>query len=57
MREDCRTINVYSTMENVAIPTFFCTIPALEEALGIESLLGLSRIVRNVAVYYALVFS
>jgi hypothetical protein len=49
MEEDFKTINVCSAVEHVAVSNFFCTIPGLEEALGIESLLCLGRVVRNIS--------
>jgi hypothetical protein len=49
MEKDSKTINVCSAVEYVAVSNFFCTIPGLEEALGIESLLCLGRVVRNIS--------
>ena len=57
MGEDFKTINVCSAVEYVAVSKFFCTIAGLEEALRIESLLGLGRIVRKVSFSPALVSS
>jgi hypothetical protein len=57
MEEDFKTINVCSAVEYVAVSNFFCTIPGLEEALGIESLFCLGRIVRNISFSSVLVSS
>ena len=43
-------------MEYVAVSNLFSTIASLEEALRIESILGLGRIVRKVAFFCVSIF-